>query len=268
MTVLVWDQPGERIFQTGIDRGVLYLQEGPAVGWNGLTEVEDSTETQIKSFFLDGVKFLENSIPGAFSGSLKALTYPDEFDSINGIGSFAPGLNYHEQPAKSFNLSYRTLLGDDLEGTERGYIIHILYNILANPDSKTFSSLSDQLEPVEFGWALSGTPPKNGIFRPTVHVSIDSVKTPPDVLTLVENHLYGTSAFDASLPSVDELALYFGYSDESDAGIVIVDHGDGTWSAIDDSDEHITMLDSTTFQIEDATAFYLNLDTYQIFSSS
>jgi hypothetical protein len=265
MTALTWDQPGERTYQTGIDRGVLYLQNGAGVSWNGITEVEDSTEVEIKSYYLDGVKFLQNAIPGDFSGSLKAFTYPDEFDSVSGVGSFAPGLNYHEQPPQLFSLAYRTLLGDDLEGEKRGYKIHILYNLFASPDSQVFSTLAETMEPTEFSWELSGTPPKNAFFRPTVHVSIDSSKTPPDILTQIENHLYGTTAFNASLPTSEELALYFGFTD-SESTLVLVDHGDGTWTATDAAGEHITMLDATTFQIEDVDGFYINLDTYQIFS--
>ena len=185
MTALVWDQVDERIYQAGIDRGVLYLQDGTVAVWNGLTEVEDSSESELTSYHLDGVKYLENLLPGDFAGSLKAFTYPDEFDSVNGIASFAPGLSYYDQPAKSFNLSYRTKIGDGVEGLEHGYKIHILYNIFANPDARTFSTIQETGEAVEFGWSLSGTPPKNGLFRPTAHISIDSLKTPPDVLSLV-----------------------------------------------------------------------------------
>ena len=108
MATLVWDKVGERVYQTGVDHGVLYLHDGTVAVWNGLTNVEESSDSELKSFYLDGVKYLENLIPGDFVGKLTAFTYPDEFDSVNGIGRSSPGLSYHNQPSKSFNLSYRT----------------------------------------------------------------------------------------------------------------------------------------------------------------
>lgn len=265
MTVLAWDQTGERTFQTGIDRGVLYLHDGTAVVWNGLTGVDEDSSSELKSFHLDGVKYLENLIPGDFSGKLKAFTYPEEFDSVNGMAVASPGLTFHDQQAKSFNLSYRTLIGDDVEGTEHGYKIHILYNIFANPDSSSFETFNESIQAIEFGWSLSGTPAKAPNYRPTSHLSIDSTKTPPDVLTRLEEKLYGTDFSDPTLPSVQEVLEYFGVGYLGN--LVIIDHGDGTWSAVDASDTRITMIDPTEFQIIEADAFYLNLDTYQIFSS-
>ena len=143
MATLVWDQIGERIYQTGVDRGVLYLHDGTVVPWNGLTSMDESSNSELKSFFLDGVKYLENLSPGDFLGKLKAFTYPDEFDQVNGIAPVAPGLLYYEQPPKSFNLSYRTRVGNDIEGTEYGYKIHILYNVIANPDSVSRNTIQD-----------------------------------------------------------------------------------------------------------------------------
>lgn len=265
MGSLVWDQIGERIYQTGIDRGVLYLQDGTAVVWNGLTDVEESSDSELKSFHLDGVKYLENLIPGDYEGKLTAFTYPDEFDSVNGIGSVAPGLAYYNQPSKSFNLSYRTMIGNDIEGTDFGYKIHILYNLIASPDNYSFNTLKDSgAEPIEFSWSLSGIPPQIENFRPTVHISIDSTKTPPYLLEILENILYGTDTSEPTLPTIQEIAEYFGYL----GALIIVDHGDGTWSAIDESDTYITMVDSTTFQIDNADATYSDASTYEISSTN
>lgn len=264
MTTLVWDEVGERTYQTGIDRGVLYLQDGTVVAWNGLTGMEESSSSELKSFFLDGIKYLESLLPGDFSGKLKAFTYPDEFDSINGVVDVAPGLSYHDQPSKSFNFSYRTRIGNDIEGTEHGYKIHILYNVVANPDSFAFGTLNDAVSPIEFSWTLTGTPPKIGKFRPTVHVSIDSTKTAPEILQMLEDKLYGTSETSPSLPTFHEVAEYFGYL----GALIIVDHGDGTWSAIDESDGYITMLDATTFFIDNVDATYSDAVTYQVSSTN
>jgi hypothetical protein len=265
MTVLSWDQTGDRIYQTGIDHGVLYLHDGTVVAWNGLIDIEEDSNSELKSFYLDGIKYLENLSPSDFIGKLKAFTYPDEFDVVNGIADVAPGLSYYEQPPQSFNLSYRTRIGNDIEGTEFGYKIHILYNIIANPDAFSFETNQDSgVQPIEFGWSLTGTPPKITKRRPTVHVSIDSIKTPPIILQLLEAQLYGTATSDASLPSIQDIAEFFGYLD----ALLIVDHGDGTWSAIDESDQYITMIDSTTFQIDNADATYLDPDTYQVSSTN
>ena len=265
MATLVWDQIGEKIYQTGIDRGVLYLQDGKGVAWNGLIDIEESTNSDLKSFYLDGVKYLESLSPGEFVGKLKAFTYPDEFDSVNGIAVVAPGLNYYEQPSKSFNLSYRTMVGNDIEGTEYGYKIHILYNIVANPDGYSFGTFEDSgITPVEFAWSLTGTPPKIDKFRPTVHISMDSRDTPPDIFKLLEAQLYGTATSDASLPSIQEIAEYFGYL----GALIIIDHGDGSWTAIDESNGYITMLDSTIFQIDDADATFLDTESYTISSTN
>ena len=269
MATLVWDEVGERFYQGGVDRGVLYLHDGTVAVWNGLTNVEESTAAELKSFHLDGVKYLEYLVPGDFSGKLTAFTYPEEFDSVNGLVNVgtSPGFAFYDQPAKSFNLSYRTRLGNDLEGPDYGYKIHILYNVIANPDSNSFKTFSDSaVDPVEFSWGLSGTPPKLiGVgFRPTVHISIDSTETPPDVMQILEAVLYGTNTSNASLPSIIDVAEFFGYK----GALLIVDLGGGFWSAIDESDTYITMIDDTTFQIDDADITYLDEETYKISSTN
>lgn len=265
MTALVWDQIGERIYQTGVDRGVLYPHDATAVPWNGLTNVEESSNQELKSYYLDGSKYLETLVPGDFVGKLSAFTYPDEFEVLGGLVHVAPGLDFHDQPHQSFDLSYRTKVGNDLAGIDFGYKIHILYNVLAKPEGHAFKTLSsDAISPIEFVWSLSGTPPKIGRYRPTVHVSIDSRETDPAILALIESQLYGTEVSEPSLPTIQELAEYFGYL----GALIIVDHGDGTWSAIDESDSYITMLDATTFSIEDADTTVVDPDTYTISSTN
>ncbi len=265
MTALVWDKVGERTYQTGVDRGVLYLHDGTAVAWNGLTSIEDTDNTTLTSYYLDGVKYLDNLAPGDFTGKLKAFTYPPEFDQVNGIANVSPGLAYYDQPVKSFDLSYRTRVGNDLDGVDHGYKIHLLYNLIANPDTYAFVSLTSATNsPIEFSWVLTGTPPKIEKFRPTVHISIDSGDTPPDLLQSIEDILYGTEDSAPHLPTIDEIAEIFGYL----GSLIIVDHGDGTWSAIDESDTYITMTNPTTFQIDHANATYLDATTYQIWNTN
>lgn len=269
MASLVWDQVGERVYQTGIDHGVLYLHSDKAVAWNGLINVEESTASELKSFHLDGVKYLETFVPGDFSGKLTAYTYPDEFDSVSGIVDIgtSPGMSYYDQPVKSFDLSYRTRIGNDLEGIDYGYKLHILYNLIATLDAPSFKTVGEStVEPVEFSWTLSATPPVTKVkgFRPTAHVSIDSRETPPELLQLLESMLYGTETTEPHLPPLQDVAEFFGYI----GALLIVDHGNGFWSAVDESDTYITMIDDTTFQIDNADSTYLDADTYTVSSTN
>lgn len=265
MATLVWDKPGERFYQMGVDRGVLFLPDGSGIAWNGLIGVEDNSKAENRSFYLEGAKFLEIVTPGDFSGKLKAFTYPEEFDSINGIGTVVPGFNVYEQPPKHFSLSYRTLIGNDIDGTDHGYKIHILYNLVANPETIASNTLDDSnVQPIEFSWGISGIPEKIENQRPAVHVSIDSRQTPVEIMKYIEDHLYGTAVTEAQLPSIQQLSEYFGYQ----GSLIIIDYGDGTWSAIDESNGFITMLNETTFSIDGANATYLDADTYEISSTN
>lgn len=211
MTALVWDNPGERIYQTGVDRGVLFLQDGTVVVWNGLTSVEDNTSKETSEFYLDGVKYLAYISPGDFSANLKAFTYPDEFDAVNGILKDASGLRIHDQPAKTFSLSYRTKIGDDLSGLDAGYLIHLIYNVLANPDPYQSSTIDDNPTPTEFSWALSARPVVGaGSWRPTAHVSVDSRDLTPEALQAFEDTIYGSAIANPSLPAMSDIAALLG----------------------------------------------------------
>lgn len=208
MTVLAWSQVGDRRYETGIDRGVLYLPDGTAVPWSGLVSITENTDREVKSYYLDGVKFLDRHVPGSYSAKLGAYTYPDELDELLGVSAFAPGVFVHDQRTKLFNLSYRTLEGNDLEGIDADYKIHIVYNVLAVPNSVALNSLSNSPSPTLFEWTLSGTPPQMFGIRPTAHISLHSRGINPDLLEFLEGLLYGTSTDDPSLPSmVDLLAL-------------------------------------------------------------
>lgn len=263
MTALTWDQVGERIFETGIDRGVLYLKDGTAVSWNGLTGLDDDTSVELKPSYLEGVKYLDSVVPGDFSAKLRAITFPNEFNRVNGSRLVAPGLRYYEQIPKSFNLSYRTLKGNDLEGNDLGYKVHLLYNVMAVPDTRSYQTISDKPSPVEFAWTLSGVPPRIPGFRPPVHVSFDSTEAPPLALEAIEDALYGNEISDPHFPSLDEINDIFQYA----GSLVIIDHGDGTWTAIDSGDDYVSMLDDTTFKIENSNATMLDANTYQISST-
>lgn len=191
MTVLEWDKVGDRRYETGIDRGVLYLRDGSAVPWNGLTSVTEAVSRDVKTYFLDGIKYLDHYVPGSYSAKLAAFTYPDELEKLLGLREYAPGVFLHDQRAQLFNLSYRTLVGNDVDGTNHGYKIHIIYNVLAIPSDNAMNSLSDSTDVSPFEWDLSGTPNLMLGVRPTAHVSLDSRKIDPTLLASLELGLYG-----------------------------------------------------------------------------
>jgi hypothetical protein len=208
MTALAWDQTGERVYQTALDRGVLYTHDGQVAVWNGLTSVEDTSTSTLKSFYYDNVKYFDNLVPGDFSGKLKCFTYPDIFELVNGVSQVG-GLQLYNQPFMGFDLSYRTGKGNDIEGLDYGYKLHILYNLVANPDSVVTETVKDTSTPIEFSWTLSGTPPAISNFRPTSHVSIDSNVAGPANMNAVESALYGTSTSDPQLLSISDLLGIF-----------------------------------------------------------
>lgn len=209
MTALVWDQVGERRYETGIDRGVLYPPNDNVVPWNGLISVNEVVSREVKPFYIDGIKFMDHHVPGSYSAKLAAFTYPDAMDSLVGTEEFAPGFFVHDQRSPQlFNLSYRTKVGNDLEGLEHGYKIHILYNLLAILSDTTMSTLADSVEPQSFEWSIYASPSPAIGFRPTSHISLDSRRIDPGKLASIEETIYGSADITPNLPRmVDFLAL-------------------------------------------------------------
>jgi hypothetical protein len=205
MTALVWDQVGERHYETGIDRGVLYLPDGGAVPWNGLTSVTENLTRDMKPYYLDGVRYLAVITPGAYSGKLSAFTYPDELDLLTGV-SPSGDIFLHDQSYKMFNLSYRTRVGNDIAGVDFGYKIHILWNILADPGDRTYDSLSDSLDPAAFEWNLLAVTESMLGTRPTSHVSVSSESAK---IAEIEALLYGTEDTMPSLPPLIDFVNMF-----------------------------------------------------------
>lgn len=212
MTALAWDQVGDRRYETGVDRGVLYIPSGPAVPWNGLVSIAEETEREIKSYYLDGIKFLDRHVPGSYSAKLSAFTYPDELDELLGMKELNPGVFAHDQRAQLFNFSYRTQENDDLGSEE--HKIHIVYNVMAAHGSGAFSTVSDVAAPSMFEFQLSAAPPQMFGARPTAHISLHTRRIDSDLLTTLEGLLYGTSTDDPSLPSLVDL---LGFIEEASA---------------------------------------------------
>jgi hypothetical protein len=202
MAKLEWDKIQERIFEAGVERGVLYPLDGPGVPWNGLVSINEKTSREIKSYYLDGVKYLDHFVPGAYAAQIQAFTYPDVLDAILGTQEFVSGVRVHDQRAGMFHLAYRTLIGDPLEGLDLGYKLHLVYNLTANPSDGSFNSLTEQVTAETFTWDVSGVQTSMWGIRPANHLSFDSRYTDPAVLQYVEDQLYGTDTIDPTMPDL------------------------------------------------------------------
>lgn len=261
MARLDWNTPGSRFYEAGVDRGVLYVDGYPGVPWNGLTSVNESPSGgDPKPFYIDGVKYLAIPSPEEFQGTITAFTYPDEFAECNGMDQIRSGLFLTHQRRKSFSLSYRTMIGNDLDDST-GYKLHIIYNALASPSERSNGTLTEQSDPDDFSWQISCKPPAMAGYRPTSHVVLDTRTTDPSVISAVEDILYGTDEDQSRLPSLNDLVAAY----DTISTLTIVDNGDGTWTATAPFDV-IRMLDDETFEITAPTAIFIDESTYTISS--
>jgi hypothetical protein len=206
MTKLLWDRVGERLYEAGLDRGVLYLSNGIGVAWNGMTSVdEDMSEDSSSPAYFDGVKYMDVPSTGDFEATLTALTYPDEFLDYEGIEGLGGGLYVDGQGSKFFGLSYRTLVGNDTEGTSHGYKIHILYNLTAVANAVNYETITNSPSPIPFTWKITGVPQDAPNYRPTAHVIFDSRYLNAELFEALEAILYGDVDDDPTIPSISEL---------------------------------------------------------------
>lgn len=266
MPVLVWDKAGDRTFESGLDKGVLYLPDGSGVAWNGLTAVIENFNKETTSVYYDGRKINELVSLGEFSANMKAITYPDEFITLEGFGEAKPGFYLNNQATQTFGLCYRTQVGNDMEGAEAGYKIHILYNVVASPKEKTYATFSADPNLIEFEWDIFAIPEDIEGFSPTAHLIIDSLEIDDVLLQEIEDMLYGNSNADASLVPIEDLVHHI-----ADWYIIkIIDNGDGTWVAKSEREGFIIMgpepdfftilycnsvyLDEVTFTISDTVS--------------
>lgn len=259
MPELVWDRVGERTFETGLSRGVLYLSDGSGVVWNGLVSVVESFNAESSPVYFDGMKIQDGIIPGDFSATMTAVTYPDEFVEIEGLAGPKRGMFYGDQMPKTFGLSYRSQIGNDLEGAEAGYKLHILYNLTAVPGDKTYASQSSDPSLMEFEWTITGVPEEIPGFRPTCHIILDSRDYDPWLLEEIEDMLYGTLALEATQIPMQELIEYV----NTWYRVQIIDNGDGTWTANTDREGFISFVGPPGyFSMTGVNSVYTDEDTY------
>lgn len=233
MTKLVWDQTGARLYETGVNKGVLYIpDEGgvydSGVAWNGLTTVTESPSgAEATALYADNIKYLNLISAEEFGATIEAYTYPDEFGQFDGTASPTPGVSVGQQNRKAFGLSYCTRVGNDVDGSDYGYKIHLIYNATAAPSEKAYATINDSPEAITFSWELTTTPVNAGDgLKPTAQLTIDSTKVDADALADLEDILYGTAGQDPRLPlPVEVLSLFSGTVTEVTAAAPTYDSG-------------------------------------------
>lgn len=210
MTRLVWGSMADRFYESGVDKGVLYTADSLGVSWSGLIAVSEApTGGGPRPFYFDGRKYLNLSAAEEFEATISAVNFPPEFAACDGIASIHNGLFATQQARLSFGLSYRSRIGNPVDGPSHAHKIHLVYNALAGPSQRDNKSVSDQAEPTTYSWRISTLPPEIVGYKPTAHFVVDTRYAPSDVLEDLEDILYGTNDDAARLPDVDELLTLF-----------------------------------------------------------
>lgn len=267
MTRLLWDQVGSRLYETGVDRGVLYLPTGSVYArgfaWNGLTTVTESPSgAEATAQYADNRKYLNLLSAEEFGATIEAFSYPPEFGECDGTASIIPGLKLGQQARKIFGLSYRTRIGNDVSGSDYGYKIHLVYGALAAPSEKAYATVNDSPEALAFSWEITTTPVVVPNLKPTSLITINSTLVDPAQLTAFETILYGGPSSAPRLPlpaevftllnsggSTGTLTLTSLGNDTyslTDTGTSLVDNGDGSYSLTDDG---ITALGNDSYSL-------------------
>lgn len=211
MARIVFDEVGARYFETGVKNGVMYLQQddgsySEGVAWNGLTAVTESPGGgEATPLYADDIKYVTMRSAEEFSATVEAYTYPTEFEECDGSASLAEGVTIGQQARRAFGLCYRTAVGNDIQGQDLGYKIHIIYGCTVAPSEKAYTTINDSPEAITFSWELSSTPAPVTGHNPTSTVVIDSTKIDAEKLAAIEDVLYGTEDKESKLPTPDEL---------------------------------------------------------------
>jgi hypothetical protein len=215
MTALTWDGTGEKVYETGVDHGVLYTRDEDGVydngfAWNGLVTVTESpTGAESNKTYADNIIYGTLISVEEFGATIEAYTYPDEFGDYDGTAAPAAGVVVGQQARRSFGLSYRTLKGNDVDGTALGYKLHLVYGLTAAPSEKAYSTVNDSPEMITFSWEVISVPTNVTDLRPTSIITIDSTQVDSGALAALEELLYGGIASDPSLPTPDEVIALF-----------------------------------------------------------
>ena len=216
MAKLVWDQSGQRIYETGVKMGVLYVQNESGqypkgVAWNGLTAVNESPSgAEATNLYADDSKYLVLRSAEEFGATIEAYTYPEEFEKCDGSAEIAKGVVAGQQARSSFGLCYRTVIGNDVNGNDHGYKLHLIYGATAAPSEKAYSTINDSPEAITFSWEISCTPVEVPGLKPTACITIDSTKVNTAKLAELEKKLYGDdTSGEPQLPLPSEIKQIF-----------------------------------------------------------
>lgn len=236
MTQLKWDVSGERRYETGVDHGVLYRQASNGLyetgeAWNGLTAVTEAPSgAESNPQYADNIKYLNLISAEEFSATIEAFTYPLSFQECDGTAVVSPGVTIGQQNRRPFGFSYRTRVGNDIEGTDFGYKIHLVYGALAAPSEKAYATINDSPEALAFSWEASTTPVDAGAdYKPTASITIDSTQVDAAQLKILEDILYGTAGTDPRLPLPEEVfSIFAGASTEVTPTVPTYDAGTHT----------------------------------------
>lgn len=213
MAKLVWDKTGDRLYETGVKNGVLYIPTAgvysKGVAWNGLTAVTESPSgAEATALYADDTKYLSLMSAEEFGATIEAYTYPDEFAACDGSAELADGVMIGQQKRSTFGLCYKTTIGNDTDGNDHGYKLHIIYGALAKPSERAYATINDSPEAITFSWEITTTPVNVTGAKPTASLVIDSTKADPTKLAALEDVLYGKdgdSATEPRLPLPDEI---------------------------------------------------------------
>lgn len=211
MAKIVWDQSGERFYETGVKNGVLFVQNangeyGAGVAWNGLTAITESPSgAEATPLYADDIKYVELVSAEEFGATIEAYTYPEEFEACDGSASLVEGITIGQQDRVAFGLCYKTVLGNDVRGNDLGYKIHLIYGAKAAPSERAFQTINDSPEAITFSWEITTTPVNVTGFKPTANLVIDSTKVDADKLALIEEKLFGSDSEEPALPLPDEI---------------------------------------------------------------
>lgn len=225
---LVWDEIGERFYETGVKNGVLYPMGSnggysKGVAWNGLISVTESPSgAEPNPIYADDMKYLTLISVEEFGATIEAYTYPEEFAICDGSAALEPGVMIGQQPRRAFGLCYRTALGNDVDGEEYGYKLHIIYGALASPSEKAYQTINDSPEAITFSWELTTTPVAVTGFKPTASLTIESTSVESANLEALETILYGSEGVDPRLPMPDEIKTLFAGSGPADVALVSI----------------------------------------------
>jgi hypothetical protein len=250
MSKLVWDEVGSRFYETGVDHGVLYIPDGAGVyddgvAWSGLTAITESPSgAEANAQYADNIKYLNLYSVEEFGATIEAFTYPTEFMQFDGLSVPTLGVSVGQQPRKPFGLSYRTQLGNDTEGNDLGYKLHLVYGCMASPSEKAYNTINDSPEPITFSWELSTLPVPVTGHKPTSILTINSTEVDADILADLELMLYGDTGIDPALPLPDTIIAMF------ESGVTVVTANAPTYNSGTDT---LTIVATTgvTYYVDD-----------------